>query len=82
MTLAALIALFLCASVWFLTTNGQRRVYGALFGLTDSLLWIVAAATAHTWIVVAVAAFCAFCFARFLFTPFGFSKLQRGQHAN
>ena len=82
MTLAALIALFLCASVWFLTINGQRRVYGALFGLIDSLLWIVAGARAHTWIVVIVAAFCALCFARLLFTPIRLSKLQRGQHAN
>jgi hypothetical protein len=81
-TLAALIALFLCASVWFLTSNGQRRVYGALFGLTDAVLWIVAGATAQTWIVVAVAGFCALCFARFLFLPFRSPKLQRGPYAN
>lgn len=67
MIFALLIALTTCATAWFLTGQTDRRFIGALFGLVDSALWLLAGVTAGKLAVVLVAAFCALCFARPIF---------------
>jgi hypothetical protein len=64
MMFALLIALTTCAAAWFLTGRSDRRYVGALFGLVDSVLWLLAGVTAGKLAVALVAAFCALCFAR------------------
>lgn len=64
MTFALLVAFTTCAAVWFLTGPSRHRVFGMLFGLADSVLWLCAGITADKIAVVVIAAFCALCFLR------------------
>lgn len=62
--LALLITLATCMTAWLLTGRQPNRTLGALFGLTDSILWLVAGIAAGKTAVILIAAFCALCFAR------------------
>ncbi|ACD15576.1 hypothetical protein Bphyt_1160 [Paraburkholderia phytofirmans PsJN] len=64
MTFALLVAITTCCAVWFLTGHGQQRHIGFVFGLVDAILWLFAGVSAGKLIVVAIAGFCALCFAR------------------
>ena len=64
MTFALLVALATCTAVWFLTGHPQRRGIGAVFGLIDSILLLLAGINAGKIAVVVIAAFCALCFMR------------------
>lgn len=81
MTFALLVAITTCAVVWFLTGPGQQRHIGFVFGFTDTILWLFAGVSAGKLIVVAIAAFCAFCFARPFLRATLYTRLRR-QHAN
>lgn len=62
--LALLIAIATCLAAWSLTGRQPDRTLGALFGLTDSILWLVAGIAAGKTAVILIAGFCALCFAR------------------
>ena len=66
MMLSSLIAITLCVAVWLLLQNGRRRVYGAVLGLANTLLWVLAALSAGTNMVALIAGVCALQFACFL----------------
>jgi hypothetical protein len=78
---ALLIAITTCCTAWFLTGPAQRRHIGYLFGLADTVLWLFAGVSAGKLIVVAIALFCAICFARPLLRANLYGRLRR-QHAN
>jgi hypothetical protein len=78
---ALLVAIATCAAVWFLTGPGQQRHIGFLFGFTDTILWLFAGVSAGKLIVVAIAAFCALCFARPFLRALVLPRLRR-QHVN
>lgn len=59
-----LIAITTCAVVLCVTSIQPSRSFLVLFGLTDSLLWLVAGFVAGKLAVILVAAFCALCFLR------------------
>lgn len=81
MTLALLVALTTCAAVWFLTGHPQRRGIGAVLGLIDSILWLLAGVNAGKVIIALIAAFCALCFARPFVSAYLGARLRR-HHAN
>jgi hypothetical protein len=62
--LALLIAIATCAAAWLLTSPRPNRTLGGLFGLLDSILWLVAGIAAGKTAVILIAAFCALCFLR------------------
>jgi hypothetical protein len=75
-----LIAITTCCTAWFLTGAAQRRHIGYLFGLADTVLWLFAGVSAGKLIVVAIAFFCALCFARPFLRACFYTRLRR-QHA-
>lgn len=77
MIFALLVALATCAAVWCLTGPSTRRPLGVLFGLVDSLLWLLAGVTASKVAVVIVALFCAACFARPLLRTVAYHRIRR-----
>jgi hypothetical protein len=78
---ALLVAIATCAAVWFLTGPGQLRHIGFVFGFADTLLWLFAGASAGKLVVVAIALFCAICFARPFLRATLYGRLRR-QRAN
>ncbi|WP_232071159.1 hypothetical protein [Paraburkholderia pallida] len=64
--LALLIAIATCTTAWLLTSPQPNRTLGGLFGLIDSILWLVAGIAAGKTAVILIAAFCALCFLRSL----------------
>ncbi|WP_322105874.1 hypothetical protein [Paraburkholderia sp. J41] len=63
--LALLVAIATCATAWALTSEQPaRRRHGSLIGLVNAILWTIAGLYADKGAVVAVAMFCALCFAR------------------
>lgn len=64
MIYASLIAIATCMTVLLLTARQPDRALGALFGLTDSILWLVAGIMSGRTAVILIAAFCAACFLR------------------
>lgn len=64
MMLALLIAIATCATALLLTGRQPNAPLGALFGLTDSALWLVAGIVAGKMSVIVIAGFCMLCFAR------------------
>ena len=64
MIFALFVAITTCCAVWFLTGHGQQRHIGFVFGFIDTILWLFAGVSTGKLIVVAIAGFCAFCFAR------------------
>ncbi|MGF7130500.1 hypothetical protein P3T40_001975 [Paraburkholderia sp. EB58] len=81
MTFGLLVALTTCAAAWFLTGPAQQRYIGFLLALADTVLWLFAGVSTGKLIVVAVAAFCALCFARPFLRAHLFARLRR-QHAS
>ncbi|MEX3915998.1 hypothetical protein AB4Y43_07095 [Paraburkholderia sp. BR10872] len=81
--LALLIAFATCATAWLLTSPQPNRTLGGLFGLLDSILWLVAGIAAGKTAVILVAAFCALCFARVFLRnrSVSFSGSKRGGEA-
>ncbi|WP_213766770.1 hypothetical protein [Caballeronia sp. dw_19] len=63
---SAIVAITLCAAVWLLLQSGRRKVYGAVLGLFNSMLWIFAGLTAGTHFVALIAAVCGLNFLVFL----------------
>ncbi|MFM0736790.1 hypothetical protein PQQ51_06050 [Paraburkholderia xenovorans] len=81
MIFALLIAVATCCTAWFLTGPAQHRHIGFLFGLADTVLWLFAGISAGKLIVVAIALFCALCFARPFLRANLYVRLRR-QHAS
>ncbi|MGE8162981.1 hypothetical protein ACQKRQ_22800 [Paraburkholderia sp. NPDC080076] len=81
MIFALLIAITTCSTAWFLTGQVRRRHIGYLFGLADTVLWLFAGVYSGKLIVVAIALFCAMCFARPFLSATLYGRLRR-QHAN
>ncbi|WP_206002026.1 hypothetical protein [Paraburkholderia aromaticivorans] len=81
MIFALLVAIATCAAVWFLTGPGQQRHIGFAFGFADTILWLFAGVSAGKLTVVAIAFFCALCFARPFLRACLYSRLRR-QHAS
>lgn len=81
MIFGLLVTIATCAAVWCLTGPSHQRVFGALFGLADSILWLFAGVSAGKVAVVIVAAFCAFSFARPLVRS-RLSRIFRRHHAH
>ena len=81
MTFALLVAITTCCATWFLTGPVRQRCIGYLFGLADTVLWLFAGVSAGKLVVVAIAAFCAFCFARPFLRVHFYARLRR-QHVN
>ncbi|MFL9960442.1 hypothetical protein PQR02_04760 [Paraburkholderia sediminicola] len=81
MIFALLVAITTCCAVWFLTGAGQQRHIGFAFGFVDTVLWLFAGVSAGKLIVVAIAFFCALCFARPFLRATLYGRLRR-QHAN
>jgi hypothetical protein len=78
---ALLVAVATCCTAWFLTGAAQQRYIGSLFGLADTVFWLIAGVSAGKLIVVAIALFCAVCFARPFLRATLYGRLRR-QHAN
>jgi hypothetical protein len=78
---ALLVAAATCCTARFLTGAAQQRHIGYLFGLADAALWLFAGISAGKLIVVAIALFCAICFARPFLRATLYGRLRR-QHAN
>ncbi|MFL9860834.1 hypothetical protein PQR72_34720 [Paraburkholderia madseniana] len=81
MTFALLVAVTTCCTAWFLTGATLHRHIGYLFGLSDTVLWLFAGVSAGKLIVVAIALFCAICFARPFLRANQYRRLRR-QHAS
>ena len=62
--LALLIAIATCVTALLLTGRQSSRTAGAVFGLIDSALWLIAGIAAGKTAVILVATFCALCFVR------------------
>lgn len=62
--LALLIAIATCTTALLLTSRQPNAPLGALFGFTDSTLWLVAGLAADKMPVILIAGFCMGCFAR------------------
>lgn len=77
MTFALLVAVTTCCTAWFLTGATLHRYIGYLFGLADTVLWLFAGISAGKLIVVAIAFFCALCFARPFLRANLYGRLRR-----
>ncbi|AXE92886.1 hypothetical protein [Paraburkholderia terricola] len=77
MIFGLLVATTTCIAVWLLTGSAQQRAVGAVFGLIDSILWLLAGVSAGKLIIVAIAAFCALCFARPFLRSYRYARIRR-----
>jgi hypothetical protein len=64
--LSFIIAVTLCVTVWLLLQSGIRRTIGAVLGLVNASLWMLASYSAGAYPVTLVAGICALQFACFL----------------
>ena len=77
MIFGLLVAVTTCIAVWLLTGSAQQRAVGAVFGLIDSILWLLAGVSAGKLIIVAIAAFCALCFVRPFLRSYRYARIRR-----
>jgi len=77
MIFGVLVAATTCIAVWLLTGSAQQRAVGAVFGLIDSILWLLAGVSAGKLIIVAIAAFCALCFVRPFLRSYRYARIRR-----
>lgn len=77
MIFGLLITFSTCAAAWFLSGKSQQRHIGFAFAFSAAVWWLFAGLFAGKFIVVAVAAFCALCFARPFLRAQLFARVRR-----